>query len=91
MALPIIDISPFLQENSSLESKKKVGIQVDEACRNFGFFYLRGHGISERERAQIRDLAKSFFELEQQEKEKISISKIDFARYFLNPRDNIIL
>lgn len=44
LKLPIIDFSPYLNPTSP-EDKDRVIAQVAEACADFGFFQVRGHGI----------------------------------------------
>jgi isopenicillin N synthase-like dioxygenase len=43
--LPIIDFSPFLDLGSTVEAKRTTALQVDQACREVGFFYLSNHGV----------------------------------------------
>jgi isopenicillin N synthase-like dioxygenase len=71
--LPIIDISPFLDPNSSSESRQKTARSLDGACRTVGFFYLSNHNIPIAELQQILSLARSFFELPTAEKEALKL------------------
>ena len=87
--LPIINISSFLDDQSSLEGRKVVGKQVDQACRHSGFFYLTGHGLEESEMSEIRDIANEFFALPQEEKELISIENNDNARGYQRLGQNV--
>ena len=87
--LPIIDISCFLDSSSTLGDKKIVAQKVDSACRLHGFFYLKGHGISDHEMKAIRDVAAEFFSLPLEEKEKISIENGDLARGYQRLGQNI--
>ncbi|KAJ1332906.1 hypothetical protein BSLG_008533 [Batrachochytrium salamandrivorans] len=88
-SLPIVDISPFVSGTGTQEQKAVTAKAVDSACREFGFFYLVGHGLSEAEVAEIRELSKEFFELPISEKEEISISKTDLARGYQCVGQNI--
>ncbi|KAK5053145.1 hypothetical protein LTR84_002119 [Exophiala bonariae] len=45
MALPVIDFGPFLDASSSSFQKKQVAFEIDKACREVGFFYLKNHGV----------------------------------------------
>ncbi|KEF57264.1 uncharacterized protein A1O9_05181 [Exophiala aquamarina CBS 119918] len=45
MALPVIDFGPFLDISSSLQQKHHVALEIDKACREVGFFYLKNHGV----------------------------------------------
>lgn len=78
--LPIIDIAPFLQDatatNSAVDlaaAKARCAKDMDAACRNFGFFYLTGHGIPAQDMTAILELTRSFF-LNTSEEDKLKIS-----------------
>ncbi|KAJ3408324.1 Structural maintenance of chromosomes protein 5 [Chytridiales sp. JEL 0842] len=93
ISLPIIDISPFTAEmnggTADPVAKAKVAKDLDQACRQFGFFYLKGHGISDEEMKEVRELAREFFKLPTEDKEEISIAKNDFARGYQKLGQNI--
>ncbi|KAF2727114.1 oxoglutarate 3-dioxygenase [Polyplosphaeria fusca] len=72
--LPIIDFAPFLSPTASPAAKQKVAFEIDRACRDVGFFYLKGHGISPELIARMLTSARDFFEhATTEEKEKIAI------------------
>ena len=77
--IPIIDIHPFIQASSEAE-KVAVANDVQDACINFGFFYVVGHGIPQETIQGIRQSGQEFFECSMQEKMKIAIDKGDYAR-----------
>ncbi|KAJ3329489.1 hypothetical protein HDU76_007804 [Blyttiomyces sp. JEL0837] len=87
-SLPIIDISAFIQ-NGDLAAKQQVGEEIDKACREFGFFYLKGHGMSGEQMREMREIAREFFAKPKEEKDKISIKKSDFARGYQNLGENV--
>ncbi|KAJ3323842.1 hypothetical protein HDV06_001212 [Boothiomyces sp. JEL0866] len=89
-ALPIVDISAFLNE-SSLQEKQKTAKSLHDACVQFGFLYLKGHGLTVEEMAEIRTLSKEFFDLPEEEKQEISITKNDLARGYQKLGQNITL
>lgn len=60
--LPIIDIGPFLSADSTEEEKQKVGIEIDRACREVGFFYLKNHGVPKDLLDSMLNHARDFFE-----------------------------
>ncbi|MEM6805435.1 MAG: 2-oxoglutarate and iron-dependent oxygenase domain-containing protein [Bacteroidota bacterium] len=66
--VPIIDISPLL---SGKGDKKYVAEKLKAACRNFGFFYVVGHGLSEELQTKLERLSAEFFSLALEEKMKI--------------------
>jgi isopenicillin N synthase-like dioxygenase len=86
-ALPIIDISPFIDESNKsqleredeaarlnrLEKKRQVSAALDHACRNVGFFYVTGHGVAQELLDKVHQLAREFFSLPSEKKEQISI------------------
>lgn len=75
-ALPIIDFGPFLDPEASLEAKKNVALELDRACRDVGFFYLKNHGVPLELIKAMLDSAREFFEkATPEEKEKIALKK----------------
>ncbi|KAI9355110.1 hypothetical protein DFJ73DRAFT_826208 [Zopfochytrium polystomum] len=96
LRLPIIDISPFVEEferkrtgengddgtDGDFAAKKaQVAREVDSACRNYGFFYLKGHGMSAEQMIGMREIVREFFQLPDQEKRAISISEDSVRGY----------
>jgi hypothetical protein len=69
MTLPIVDISPFLtvslQTHQSELSKEclLVAQEIDKACRNYGFLYIKGHGVPDTKLSKLHTLANEFFAL----------------------------
>ncbi|KAI8808050.1 hypothetical protein BJ742DRAFT_289274 [Cladochytrium replicatum] len=95
-ALPLIDISPFLADESAYPSselhaaaKRVVAQSVHNACKDVGFMYLVGHGISKEEREKVLQLARDFFALPTEQKEEISIANGDLARGYQRLMQNI--
>jgi isopenicillin N synthase-like dioxygenase len=70
-SLPIIDISPFLDPTPDLSSRRRTAQSIANACQEFGFFYLTGHGIPISTLDSIIDLAREFFALPLEAKNKI--------------------
>ncbi|GAB2282639.1 hypothetical protein Dimus_017177, partial [Dionaea muscipula] len=48
--------------------------QLDQACREAGFFYVKGHGIPDSLMHEVRSITHKFFELPLEEKLKIKLS-----------------
>ncbi|XP_048638545.1 probable 2-oxoglutarate-dependent dioxygenase At3g49630 isoform X3 [Brassica napus] len=48
--------------------------KLDRACRDVGFFYVIGHGISESLMRKVKEMTHRFFELPYEEKLKIKIT-----------------
>ena len=61
--LPIIDIA----------SPEAPG-QIDRACREFGFFAIRNHGVSDELRESVLEVAIDFFARSEQEKERVALA-----------------
>jgi isopenicillin N synthase-like dioxygenase len=72
-ALPIIDISPFLDPNSSQTSRFQTAHNLDHACRTVGFFYLTAHNIPPATLQNILSLAHTFFSLPAAQKELLRL------------------
>lgn len=73
MNIPLIDIAPLYSNDPN--GKKTVAGAIDKACRESGFFYIKGHPISRERIASMRQLAETFFALPMEEKMKIDISQ----------------
>ncbi|CAN9084555.1 unnamed protein product [Alternaria alternata] len=69
--LPIIDISAFLDPSSSKDARSTTAKAISAACVNYGFFYLTGHGIPTTKLDEVISLARDFFALPLEEKNKI--------------------
>ncbi|MEG0066466.1 MAG: 2-oxoglutarate and iron-dependent oxygenase domain-containing protein, partial [Pseudomonas sp.] len=72
-SLPIIDISPLYTDNQN--AWPAVAEQIDQACREWGFFYIKGHPISAQRIDALLDHAQRFFDLPAAEKLKIDITQ----------------
>lgn len=70
-SLPIIDISAYLNSSSSLAARQAVAYAVNQACVEYGFFYLTGHGIPTSKLEEVIAVAREFFSLPLDEKNKI--------------------
>jgi len=79
MSLPIIDLTPFLEDRPSSE-REHVASVLHTACKAYGAFYLTGHGIDNR--AVLRRM-REFFVLPAIEKRKIAIEKGGFTRGYI--------
>lgn len=78
--LPIVDIAPFLRDDQP-ELRASASAALHAACVNYGFFYLNISAYADpSETLKLTDLAREFFALPQEEKDKISLSNEDHAR-----------
>jgi isopenicillin N synthase-like dioxygenase len=57
--LPVIDISGLRSER--LDARRAVAMQLGQAAREVGFFYVAGHGVSPHALAKVFAASKSFF------------------------------
>ncbi|KAG0473964.1 hypothetical protein HPP92_015821 [Vanilla planifolia] len=95
-AIPIIDVGPLLSkcDNPSMFEDRgvlKVVRQLDEACRETGFFYVKGHGIPDSLVKEVKDLTRKFFDLPYEEKAKIKMSPATGYRGYQRIGENITL
>ena len=58
-SLPIIDIAPLYHSDPA--GWPQVAQQIDQACRQWGFFYIKGHPISAARIAELKAAAVDFF------------------------------
>lgn len=58
-SIPIIDLTNI--DSPSLEVRKAFAQELYDAFSNVGFFYTKGHGVSEELVAQTFDYIKRFF------------------------------
>jgi isopenicillin N synthase-like dioxygenase len=70
--LPVIDLA-LAQESDA--GRQQVAEQLDQACREFGFFYLIGHGVDVGASTTLMRLAREFFALDASEKQSIHMSR----------------
>jgi isopenicillin N synthase-like dioxygenase len=60
-SIPIIDFQPFWQGDTA--TQQSIAIQIDRACREIGFFYLRNYGTPAGLLAQQFEQSRQFFAL----------------------------
>jgi isopenicillin N synthase-like dioxygenase len=71
-ALPLIDVTPLLDAGAD---HRPVARQIDDACRQFGFFRIVGHGIPAGQLADLDRLAREFFALPEEVKAQIEMAR----------------
>jgi isopenicillin N synthase-like dioxygenase len=59
--IPIIDFTPFRSANRA--TQENIAAQIEQACRTFGFFYLRQTSLSAIQIERTFAQAKAFFDL----------------------------
>ncbi|KAK9990669.1 hypothetical protein SO802_025654 [Lithocarpus litseifolius] len=60
--------------------------QIDKACRESGFFYMKGHGIPD---SLVKSVANNFFDLPNEEKVRIKISPAAGYKGYQRIRENV--
>lgn len=71
-SVPLIDISPL--NSNDEQAYLSVAEEIDHACREMGFFYITGHGISSEQMRSMFELAQRFFAQPEEIKQKILIT-----------------
>jgi len=74
MILPIIDIAPLFRRNATAE-RAVVAAQIAAACRDSGFFYIRGHGVGDSMLAELDAASRRFFALPREAKRAIAMAR----------------
>src|SRR5690349_16332366 len=72
MSLPIIDIAPLFRSGPAAR-RTDVAAEIAAACRDTGFFYIRGHGVSESMVAELDAASRRFFALPREAKQTIAM------------------
>src|SRR5438874_13799837 len=72
MTLPIIDIASLMSGNNAAR-RTAVATQIEAACRDTGFFYIRGHGVTDDVIARLDTASRRFFALPREAKEAIAM------------------
>ncbi len=72
-SLPVIDIAPLFALSDAAAAAHAAS-QIDAACREYGFFYATGHGITPDLFANLLDTSRAFFALPEAEKSRIAMT-----------------
>jgi isopenicillin N synthase-like dioxygenase len=79
-SLPVIHIAPYLTDSGG-HGRLSTSAALHAACREFGFFYLDLTGfVTPEETEELATLAREFFALPSEEKNKIHLGLQDNAR-----------
>ncbi|MCH2203858.1 MAG: hypothetical protein MK102_17980 [Fuerstiella sp.] len=71
-SIPVVDITA-LRTDGTETSVQLVSDQIGQACREFGFFYVIGHGISRCLQERLEDLSRQFFDLDESDRMSIAM------------------
>ena len=70
--LPVVDVGPLI---TGVGSVADVAAAIDRACRDRGFFYVTGHGVSDDVQGRLEQEAHAFFALPEADKAAISMTR----------------
>jgi isopenicillin N synthase-like dioxygenase len=92
-SLPIIDLSSYFEPSKFSDNDRETASKaLHDACRFFGFFYLKLDGFAtEEEMKELTELAREFFHLEQEKKDEIRLANEDGARGYQRLRENVTM
>ena len=71
-AIPVIDMAPL--HEGRLESARRVAGELLAAAQTVGFFYVRNHGVPQDVLARADAVARRFFALPLEEKQKVRVA-----------------
>ncbi|PLB53737.1 Clavaminate synthase-like protein [Aspergillus steynii IBT 23096] len=77
-SVPIIDLSKL--HSSSILERQELAREIDQACTQVGFFYIKNHGIAEELINGVHEAAHRFFSLDDEEKMKLYVGKSQHFR-----------
>src|SRR5438093_4017046 len=72
MQIPIVNISALVAETGD---RHVVAAEIGQACRDYGFFYITGHGVDERLQQRLEEVSRQFFAQDLEAKLEISMSR----------------
>ncbi|WP_426748597.1 isopenicillin N synthase family dioxygenase [Myxococcus faecalis] len=67
-------MSPLFDASRS-EARKQVARDIEQACRDTGFFYVSGHGVPDVLLARMEELSHRFFALPREAKEAMDMAR----------------
>jgi isopenicillin N synthase-like dioxygenase len=70
--IPVIDVKPLVL---GTEARHDVAAKIGEACREYGFFYIVGHGVGEDLQQRLERLSADFFLQDLEAKLQINMSR----------------
>ncbi|OAY77077.1 putative 2-oxoglutarate-dependent dioxygenase [Ananas comosus] len=93
-SIPIINISPLLDkidDPKMVQDKELLEVVrlLDKACKEAGFFYVKGHGIPESLVKEVRDITHGFFALPYEDKVKIKMTSESGYRGYQRVGENV--
>ena len=68
--IPVIDVRPLIEK----KDRSKVAAALHKACKEFGFFYISGHGVDDDLQDRLEKYSRDFFSQSLAEKMKIKMA-----------------
>ncbi|MBI3805216.1 MAG: isopenicillin N synthase family oxygenase [Nitrospirae bacterium] len=72
MDIPVIDIGPLV---AGTDARHHVAGRIGQACRDWGFFYIVGHGVDERLQLRLEEVSRQFFAQDLETKLEIGMAR----------------
>ncbi|EJC98113.1 Clavaminate synthase-like protein [Fomitiporia mediterranea MF3/22] len=94
-SLPVIDIAPWVAPESAHVrghngGRRSTSAALHAACLTYGFFYLDVSSYADQEEMEeLSELARRFFALPQEEKDKLALANQDGARGYQRLKENV--
>ena len=70
LSIPIVDLTAFLNQESTVEDRLRVAQDLVSACRHVGFVYIKNHGVPRDQLEQAFAISKKFYDLPTEQKMK---------------------
>jgi isopenicillin N synthase-like dioxygenase len=87
--VPVVDLGPTRSTDPA--EVRRLAMALGDVCRDIGFFYVANHGISPAVLDRAESLIYRFFEMPEQDKRDIHISKSPYHRgYFPYHEENAL-
>lgn len=78
-----------MSSTSSLEQKLDAGMDVHNACKTVGFLYVKNHGLSQQTLDDALRIQSEFFDLPQDEKDRIRMTNSETFRGYQQVGENV--
>ncbi|HET9234803.1 MAG TPA: 2-oxoglutarate and iron-dependent oxygenase domain-containing protein, partial [Candidatus Eisenbacteria bacterium] len=70
--IPVIDVRPLV---AGTQDRAEVADAIGGACRDFGFFYVTGHGVPVELQNRLEAWSREFFDQDPETKLQISMAR----------------
>jgi isopenicillin N synthase-like dioxygenase len=70
--IPVIDVSALI---GTAKARSEVAEEIGRACREWGFFYIVGHGVDEDLQQRLEEISRRFFAQDRATKLEINMSR----------------